>query len=146
MREALRSDEVSAPPACGTSVRGAAPHHEEDLTGLDAQIEEEQRQRDLGPWQPHGGETARETEPVQEPEGECHHPWVANGEARLPRCERTISGPRKRMESAMAAVRGGSGARAYERGDGEREAMRHGEGRDGPRQHPAIFHDEAARR
>src|ERR671923_187887 len=97
MLEAVGPREEAPPPPEGYPIRGGAEgqrtertfkeqhdNHEQDLPSLDTQVEEEQRQGNLGPWQPHGGETARETEPVQEPESEGHHPRVADGEARLP--------------------------------------------------------------
>ena len=60
-----------------------------------------------------------------------------------PRHLRTISGPRKRMLSAMAALSGGSGrARVPERGDRQRDAVGDGERRDRLHQHPAVADDQ----
>ena len=60
-----------------------------------------------------------------------------------PRHVRTISGPRKRMLSAIAALSGGSGrARVAERRDRERDAVREREGRDRLHERPAVGHDQ----
>ena len=56
---------------------------EDELAELDADVEQQQRQRDLGLRQPHRRQPAREAEAVQQPERERDDPGVADREARL---------------------------------------------------------------
>src|SRR5262249_10175892 len=66
-----------------SSLEAEDQEDERELADLDADVEEEQRERDLTRRQTHRRQSAREAEPVQEPEGEGHDPRVADREARL---------------------------------------------------------------
>ena len=46
------------------------------MTNLDSRAEETESQRDMGCWQTGGAETARESQAMQQPEGERHQPWL----------------------------------------------------------------------
>ena len=59
-----------------------------------------------------------------------------------PRQPRTISGPRNRIESAIAALSGAAGTCSREAWRGEGEAVRDRERGDGLQQCPAVAHDE----
>ena len=56
---------------------------ENELPDLDADVEEQERQRDFVARQPKARQAAREPEAVQQPERERDDPWVADRKARL---------------------------------------------------------------
>ena len=83
--------------------------NERELSDLHAEIEKQQRQRNLIAWQAECGQTAGETESVQQPERERNHPRVPDREARLSAPDAHDPGPRNRIDNAIAAFNGAAG-------------------------------------
>ena len=83
---------------------------ETELPDFDADIEAQQRQRQVLPRQAGARQRAGEAEPMQQPERERHDPRMPDREARLARATSGRSPGRETgCSSAIAALSGGAG-------------------------------------
>ncbi len=116
---------------------------EEELAGLDADVEEQQGEGDLGLRQAHAGEAAGETETVQQAEGEGDHPGMPDGEARLAAPPAHDLGTEKEDRERDRGIERRSGRRGVaERRDGQGDRVRQSEGADRLQEHPAVGDDQ----
>ena len=114
-----------------------------ELSDFDADIEHQQRERDLRRRQPHRRQPAGEAEAVQQPEGEGHDPGVADREARLPAPRAHDLGAEEQDRQRDRRIqRQQRRARVAERGHRQRDAVRQRERGDRLHQHPAVAHDQ----
>ena len=117
--------------------------HESELPEFDADVEGEQRQRHVLLRQPGVGQRGGEAEAVQQPEGEGDDPGMPDGEARLAAPGANDLRPEKQnAQGDRGLERQPRDLGIAERGHGQRDAVRNGEGGDRLDQHPAVADDQ----
>ena len=83
--------------------------HESQLADLDADIEQQQSQRNVTLRQTEADEPAGEAQAMDQAEGEGDQPWLSQRQAGAARRARSASTPTNMIDNAMAAFNGGAG-------------------------------------